>query len=300
MGVFKRKTRTALCSSTATMKSMAVIGSFFAAIVLICTFGCEQKAGLRPLASAPQEIEKVTAAELKGANTPEVTNAHCVLCHLQQPQTIEARGEKHKSAVGCLDCHREHPPQSAKAVPECSMCHNGKPHYELKQCSSCHSDTHAPLDLKLEGEISEPCLTCHQQQGDEVSKYPSAHTNVACNECHAVHRKIPDCMECHDKHTKDMDFKACVSCHPVHMPLVVTYDQETPSDYCGACHTEALNLLEKNTTKHHDLSCAYCHRDKHKIVPPCFACHGKPHPDAMLKKFPECGDCHGTAHDLKA
>ena len=122
-----------------------------------------------------------------------MTNAQCVLCHQQQPQTIDAKGGLHKSEVGCLDCHREHPPDGTQAVPGCEMCHSGEPHYELEQCGTCHTDTHAPLDLKLEGEISAPCLTCHQQQGNEVAKHPSAHTDLACNECHTAHRMVPDC-----------------------------------------------------------------------------------------------------------
>jgi hypothetical protein len=24
-----------------------------------------------------------------------------------------------------------------------------------------------------------------------------------------------------------------------------------------------------------------------------------PHPARMIQKFPQCGDCHGIAHDLK-
>jgi hypothetical protein len=96
-----------------------------------------------------------------------------------------------------------------------------------------------------------------------------------------------------------MEFKTCLSCHPVHMPLEVTYASETPSHYCTACHKKAGALLQANKTKHHDLSCVYCHQDKHKTVPPCGMCHGKPHPENMLKKFPKCGNCHSTAHDLK-
>ena len=233
------------------------------------------------------------------AKVPPLTDSHCVHCHPKQPATIEAHGAKHKTEVGCQDCHVEHPPLGASAVPECSMCHSGESHYELEGCSSCHSDTHAPLDLKLEGDITGPCLTCHQQQGKEVKDHPSAHTDVACSECHTAHRMVPECMVCHEKHTEDMEFKTCLSCHPVHMPLEIAYVRETPSHYCTACHEEAGSLLQANTTKHHDLSCAYCHRDKHKTVPPCVACHGQPHPDAMLKKFPNCGDCHGTGHDLR-
>jgi hypothetical protein len=60
--------------------------------------------------------------------------------------------------------------------------------------------------------------------------------------------------------------------------------------------------LNNNATKHKDLSCVYCHRDVHKMVPSCIACkipHGEPHPIKMLKKYPECGQCHGIAHDLR-
>jgi hypothetical protein len=41
-----------------------------------------------------------------------------------------------------------------------------------------------------------PCLTCHPQQGDEVKTHPSAHTDVACNECHEAHKAIPECTQC--------------------------------------------------------------------------------------------------------
>jgi len=233
------------------------------------------------------------------AKKPSLSNSQCVVCHPDEPATIKAHGGKHKTKVGCQDCHVEHPPAGTNAIPACSMCHSDKVHYDLKNCSACHSNTHAPVDLKLEGEITGPCLTCHQQQGDEVKNYPSAHTDLACSECHTTHRQIPDCMECHEKHTEDMELKTCLTCHPVHMPLQVTYTNKTPSRYCGSCHKKAAGLLQANTSKHHDLACAYCHRSKHKVIPPCTACHGQPHPYSMLQKFPECGNCHSSAHDLR-
>lgn len=299
MGIFAKKTCIELSSGVTAKRLIIMISGLFAAIALICVFGCQQTAGVKSTVPAPKQIEQTGKAKPEDTGALELTNAQCVLCHQQQPQTIDAKGGLHKSEVGCLDCHREHPPDGTQAVPGCEMCHSGEPHYELEQCGTCHTDTHAPLDLTLEGEISAPCLTCHQQQGDEVAKHPSAHTDLACNECHTAHRKVPDCMECHSRHTEDMVYETCVSCHPVHMPLSVSYDEDISSDYCGACHGEALDLLQKNTTKHHDLSCAYCHRNKHKVVPPCFACHSQPHSDTMLKKFPTCGECHSTAHDLK-
>lgn len=290
MGALKKKRGGILFSSPRAMTLTVVLVSIFATGVLIFAFGCKQ-VGILPSPAASEQV---------AAKAPKLTNDQCISCHPQQPKTIDASGGKHKTDVGCLDCHVEHPPQGEQAIPECSMCHSDNAHYELEQCSICHSDTHAPLELMLEGEITGPCLTCHPKEGDELKKYPSVHTDMACNECHAeTHKNIPSCMECHEKHSEDMNFETCVSCHPVHMPLIVTYTDETPSDYCGACHKEALSLLEANTTNHHDLACVYCHKNKHKVVPPCFACHGQPHPDSMLKKFPECGDCHGTAHDLK-
>jgi hypothetical protein len=198
-----------------------------------------------------------------------------------------------------MDCHVEHPPLGTEVIPECSMCHSGSPHYELEGCGSCHVDTHAPLELELAGSLTKPCLTCHQAQGDELKAHPSMHTELACNECHLAHREIPNCMDCHEKHSAEMDYQACVTCHPVHMPTVVTYPQDIPSTYCAACHGEAMELLTANTTKHHALSCAYCHKDEHKAVPPCSQCHPQAHPAAILNKFPTCGECHGTAHDLK-
>lgn len=274
------------------MRSMGVVFGLVGIIALICAVGCEQRAGVRPSEPSPGQAEVVQAVG-------PITDAQCVNCHPQQPKTIEEKGAKHKTEVGCQDCHVEHPPLGASAVPQCSMCHSDEAHYELENCGGCHSDTHAPLDIKLEGELVAPCLSCHAQQGQEVKDHPSAHTDLPCNECHTAHRLIPVCMDCHEKHTADMDFEACKSCHPVHMPLVVGYAPETPSHYCGACHEEAISLLQANTTKHHDLACTTCHPAEHKAIEQCTDCHGVPHPARMIQKFPKCGDCHGIAHDLR-
>ncbi len=295
MGVFKKRQRVSLLSDLRAMKSIGVLLGVALGIVLICAFGCERKAGLRPSAPTPGQAEEKPAK----APRSELTNAHCTACHEQQPQTIAERGGKHKTAVGCMDCHTEHPPKGTGAIPECSMCHSGAAHYELAQCSSCHSDAHAPLDLKLEGAITDACLTCHQQQGDEVKKFPSAHTDLACNECHTAHRLIPNCMDCHEKHTEDMVFETCLACHPVHMPLVITYADDTPGHYCGACHEVAYGLLNKSKLKHHDVACTQCHPKEHKKIVQCVECHPAPHAKQILDKYPTCGDCHGIAHDLK-
>jgi len=235
-------------------KSMGMAIGLFAVIALALAYGCETKSGVRTSEPAPKQAAATPAPEPAGPQP--LTDAVCVNCHPVQPQTIAAQGAKHKTEVGCMDCHEEHPPIGAGAIPECSMCHADEPHYNLEGCGSCHTDTHAPLDIKLDGELTEPCLTCHAPPGQELQAHPSAHTDLACNECHSAHRLIPECMECHEKHTDDMNFEACKTCNPVHMPTVVTYPDEIPSHYCGACHEEAVSLLQANTTKHHDLACA--------------------------------------------
>ncbi|MBU4127414.1 MAG: cytochrome C, partial [Proteobacteria bacterium] len=101
-----------------------------------------------------------TGALASNQESLSLSDADCIKCHDKQPATIAASGNKHKTEVGCLDCHTEHPPEGKSAIPNCSVCHSDSPHYKLENCGSCHSDTHAPLDLNIEGEVSAPCLTC--------------------------------------------------------------------------------------------------------------------------------------------
>lgn len=253
--------------------------------------------GLSLLAAAGLGLEAKAAGAGTGGSA--LASLPCGQCHVEEPMLINSKGGKHKTAVACWDCHTEHPPKGTQAVPACSRCHNGKEHYLLDNCQGCHANTHAPNDLTLAPDLTKPCLTCHAAQGVELASHPSAHKDLACTECHGKHREIPSCENCHGKHSEDMGFASCTTCHPVHQPKEVTYPKDTPSRYCASCHPKAMDQLVVNTTKHHSLECVYCHRDKHKAVPPCYACHGKPHPDQMLKKFKECGDCHSTAHDLR-
>lgn len=236
-----------------------------------------------------------TEAAAEGA---ALSNADCVKCHPKQPSMINEKGAKHKTAVGCLDCHVEHPPAGTNAIPKCSMCHSGKPHYALPECASCHKDTHAPLDMKMGEKTTPVCLTCHPQQGNEMKAGPSKHAQLDCSRCHPVHRQFLNCLKCHEPHTKGMTYETCKVCHAPHHPLDIKYPMETPNETCGACHSDAVDNLKANITKHQKLACAYCHRDKHKVVPPCEACHGKPHAQAIHKKYATCGTCHSTAHTL--
>ncbi len=228
---------------------------------------------------------------------PGLTNEDCVKCHSVPPADIAEAGGKHKE-VGCLGCHAGHPPAVKNPIPQCNECHMGQPHFELKDCLSCHKNPHTPLKITFAGNVTDACTTCHTQQIAQLRENQSKHTALDCSACHSVHREVPQCTQCHQPHSTEMVATDCKKCHKAHMPKEVTYSAEIPSKDCGACHQQALDLLSASNTKHSGLACAFCHQERHKMVPQCQDCHGSPHPAGMMAKFPKCGECHKVAHDL--
>ncbi len=226
-----------------------------------------------------------------------LTNEDCVKCHAAPPADIAAAGGKHKN-VACMDCHAGHPPTVKKPIPQCTQCHMGKPHYELKNCLGCHKNPHTPLKITFGSNVTDPCLTCHAQQIAQLRENKSKHTALYCSTCHSVHGKIPQCTQCHKPHAADMGAGECKKCHKAHMPKTVTYAADIPSKDCGACHGKAFEVLTSSVAKHKAFACAFCHQAKHKMVPKCQDCHGVPHPAGIMAKFPKCSDCHNIAHDL--
>jgi len=232
------------------------------------------------------------------ASQPTLSSADCVKCHTDQPAQIDANGGKHKSSVSCQDCHTGHRPSSKNNIPQCTMCHQGKPHFEIKGCLNCHKNPHTPLAITFAPKVTEPCLTCHTKQNKQLVEFKSKHTALGCTTCHDVHRKKPECLQCHKSHSADIKTGDCRKCHAVHMPRNVTYAADTPSVFCAACHQTQNKMLTASKVKHSTFTCAFCHQDKHKMVPTCQSCHGEKHPQGIMAKFPKCGECHKIAHDL--
>jgi hypothetical protein len=222
----------------------------------------------------------------------------CVKCHQDEPATVASNGGKHNTAVTCLDCHQEHPPWGEEVIPQCSMCHEGRSHFELENCLSCHSNPHEPLALNLADDIKEPCLTCHEGPGQDFVNYPSAHAEQSCTFCHDVHGRVPDCSECHEPHAEGQMTSDCLGCHQAHHPLEINYAMTTPRSACVPCHEEVGVQMEKTVTKHQTFTCAFCHRGQHPNVPQCQTCHGEPHSPVMHQKMPNCLDCHMDPHFL--
>lgn len=232
-------------------------------------------------------------------NAEGLTPDDCMKCHEQPPKDIASNGASHKTEINCIDCHDGHPPTDSDIIPECNKCHEGIPHFELKNCLSCHTNPHTPLIISIGSNITEPCLTCHTDQMAQLQQHESKHTQVNCSTCHRdKHGMIPDCMQCHSPHSKELVQKDCLNCHKPHMPLQVSYPEDIASSICGSCHSGVVTMLEASPAKHSKLNCATCHQEKHKMIPQCTSCHGLPHPETMHEKFPKCGQCHGIAHDL--
>ena len=231
------------------------------------------------------------------ADKPKLQSSDCVKCHDGPPADVLAAGGKH-AEVSCGECHEGHRPASKKNIPACSQCHEGQPHYDLKACLGCHKNPHRPLDLALTETLTDPCLTCHKDQIKQLKEHKSKHTALACTKCHRVHRTIPECLQCHKPHSPQQAAGDCKQCHKAHMPAVVTYATNLPGKECAACHQKAFDLLKASQAKHQRLDCVYCHKERHRNVPPCTNCHANPHPAGILAKFPRCGECHNTAHDL--
>ena len=233
----------------------------------------------------------------KPAPGPALTNQDCSKCHAGPPADIAAAGAKHKN-VACIDCHTGHRPASKNNIPACSMCHSGKPHYQLANCAGCHKNPHRPLEINFGNKVTDPCLTCHTEQIKQLKANPSKHTALFCSTCHTVHGKIPACTQCHKPHHPQQTAGECKKCHKAHMPKAVTYASDLPNKDCMGCHQKAYDLLAASPTKHKTVSCVSCHKAKHKMIPKCQDCHGTPHPQSMMSKFTKCGDCHSIAHDL--
>lgn len=289
-----------------------IIG-FAGMICLLLAYGCmDQRAAVLQSTKAPQPVVSPKLASHYDIIVKGLSTAECARCHISEFNRLKYNGAKHQSQ-GCTDCHTEFHVYSplknnyAEIMPKCSTCHKESPHGKdqvVQKCLSCHKDPHGPLvSIPDPADLEQQCRICHAKVAESMIKYPSTHTEEECSSCHSQkHGRIPECSECHDNHSPmaPMGTKECFSCHPVHTPLNIIYSGQVSNNVvCAGCHNVPFEQLKTNQTKHSALACAQCH-PKHKQLMTCQQCHGKsPHYAAIHAKFPKCGSCHGTAHDLK-
>lgn len=252
-------------------------------------------------AIAPQPESK-PASPYDVAVAP-LTPAECARCHLTIFNQIKNEGGKHK--IDCVQCHKKYHVYNPikqnwqEIMPKCQDCHGLFHGSKFASCGACHSNPHAPkTQMAITPEFAKVCGDCHAKEAQELQKNPSKHTQVACTMCHhSKHGFIPSCMECHKPHTEGQTVKDCLSCHPAHSPMKISYPDTVKNEVCGSCHTAVYKKLSANRSKHAQVACAKCH-SRHKYIPKCEECHGKPHGEVVLKKFPNCLQCHVDVHNL--
>jgi len=255
----------------------------------------------QPVVEAPKPAPK-PGSPYEVELTP-LTPADCGRCHASVFNQIKAEGGKHK--IDCSKCHTQfHAYNPVKQnwneiMPKCQTCHGLIHGQKFAACSTCHTNPHAPkTQMTMSGDMAKACGDCHTKVAQDLQSNPSKHTKVDCSLCHhSKHGFIPSCMECHKPHSANQTVKDCLVCHPAHKPLVIKYPENTTNEVCGGCHGAVYNKIKATTSKHGQVACAKCHT-RHKYIPKCEDCHGKPHGEVVLKKFPNCLQCHVDVHDL--
>ena len=233
----------------------------------------------------------------------ETNTKLCSACHADEVESLTTNGASHASEIHCSECHQRHPPATEDVIPSCADCHapEDHAHYKLTDCRSCHNP-HQPLEIDLSAvsPIKPVCLTCHTEPGQQMSKHPSAHADMDCNECHEQHGEYQKCLECHEGHSDDMSYDDCLRCHQPHQPSYLQFGANgVKSQLCGSCHTGQLEQLDENNSKHAKLQCVFCHKRTHKVILSCDNCHGEPHDSSIHGRFEECAKCHKGPHNLR-
>lgn len=233
-----------------------------------------------------------------------LTTLDCARCHEQIFSDLRDSGGAHQMV--CRDCHDSfHNFKRGlswdERVPACTTCHE-TPHGEdadMVACLTCHSNAHAPVaSLKID-QLEPLCARCHQQPAEQMTR-PSAHSDLACNDCHQErHGYRPKCIECHEEpHSPFHSSGDCMQCHPVHDVSQLLYGEQISNSACAGCHAEPGQQLKQGHLAHSLLNCTFCHADEHGNTPSCQTCHDTPHSPEMLKEFDGCNACHGGPHDL--
>lgn len=254
--------------------------------------------------AAPAPAPETKASSFYDMEVIPLTPAECARCHYSVFSQIRDEGGKHK--IDCVQCHTVfHAYNPIKQnwneiMPKCETCHGLIHGNKFTACASCHSNPHAPkTQMAMTPEFAKMCADCHGKVNQELQQNLSKHTQVQCAMCHhQKHGYVPSCMECHKPHSSEQTVKDCMPCHPAHSPLNISIADTVKNDVCGSCHSAVYDKIRSSTTKHGQVACVKCHHSKHKYIPQCQECHGQPHGEVVLKKFPNCLQCHIDVHDL--
>lgn len=144
------------------------------------------------------------------------------------------------------------------------------------------------------------CVKCHDKQPAEIDAAGSAHKEaINCQDCHTGHRprvanNIPQCSQCHQGEAH-FELGGCLGCHNPHSPLDVKLQGELKKE-CLTCHTPQNEQMVASPSHHAQVSCNFCHADKHGVIPECVQCH-EPHSSNITQK--DCKTCHAAHKPLE-
>ena len=203
-------------------------------------------------------------------------DAECLACHegMSGDQGAVA-GDLHLLAeslhgamgISCVDCHADLVPFEGMhgedlAPAACGSCHADAESEHLlgshrdQPCSACH-DAHDirriddPLSPLHHLRVSETCSECHQQMGDQPSRFrDGVHAHAlekagltvapSCVSCHGAHEALPSWDEDSSVHRSRVT-ATCGQCHqgllPAHASSVHAAEQSGGEGAtCADCH----------------------------------------------------------------
>ncbi len=222
----------------------------------------------------------------------------CAACHQSEAQTLAVSGGAHGQALGCAQCHIDHPPQEI-SYPACARCHGPaeQPHFTLEGCDGCHP-AHAPLAggwAAMEN-LRPACLSCHSEPAAKAEANPSPHAGMDCTDCHQAHGQELSCLDCHQPHGPAMGRGDCRRCHDPHQPTVIAFVGPPivfEGAICTPCHGQAVSEVQTHGAAHQSaLECLECHGDHPDAG--CRKCHSV-HPQRQAISASSCTDCHQPA-----
>jgi DmsE family decaheme c-type cytochrome len=216
----------------------------------------------------------------------------------------------------CAECHRDHhdqiegrkhgvaaDPRSPMAAQGCETCHgpggshlinNDDPMVSFKGVTQSSTEIRNAM-----------CTQCHQNELlTEWHTSIHASDDVACVDCHAVHKPDPVlerttqadvCYACHQER-RAQSFRAFR--HPTREGKVICSDCHNPHGSQGPASLKQLSVNE---------NCYTCHAEKRgpflwehdPVTEDCSTCHqvhGSSHPAMLVKQGPQlCQSCHLNA-----
>ena len=248
------------------------------------------------------EITILPAPEMYSGEPQPLTPSNCGVCHPAGYRAVKDNGGRHR--FDCRKCHdiaASHNLGKAKGAsrkPDCATCHDFPHGRKATRCAECHVNAHTPKQLAKEAPINKFCFECHGPIRDKLAAFTSKHSKIDCMACHTSHGYKPSCFTCHEPHQPGQPVAICLACHPAHMPRQVQYGKDLPSDACASCHAAVFAAWKKSPGKHKAVACVTCHKNRHRTLPACADCHGKPHTPAHHERFPRCLTCHLDVHDI--